>query len=153
MNPVYHSENNCLIETATKTLVACCQSSVIPDDGSVTAIGGGAFYGCSDWTILEIPDGITSIGYCAFCDCESLTSLVIPDSVTYFGRALLSRFTNLEGIYYKGTANEWEKINIEVDNDEFINIKRYYYSETRPTGEGNYWHYVDGVITVWTKGN
>ena len=39
-NPVYHSDGNCLIKTASKTLVVGCKTSVIPDDGSVTSIGG-----------------------------------------------------------------------------------------------------------------
>jgi hypothetical protein len=25
----------------------------------------------------------------------------------------------------------------------------YLYSETAPSNEGNYWHYVDGNITIW----
>jgi len=25
----------------------------------------------------------------------------------------------------------------------------YWYRETQPTEEGNYWHYVDGVATKW----
>lgn len=33
------------------------------------------------------------------------------------------------------------------------NATRYYYSETQPVEEGNYWHYAeDGVtLVVWTK--
>jgi hypothetical protein len=33
--------------------------------------------------------------------------------------------------------------------------KRYYYSETQPTAEGNYWHYdTDGVTpVVWGSDN
>ena len=42
-NPVYHSAGNCLIETATKTLIAGCKTSIIPDDGSVTSIGKEVF--------------------------------------------------------------------------------------------------------------
>ena len=42
-NTVYHSEGNCIIETVSKTLIAGCQNSVIPDDGSVTSIGYSAF--------------------------------------------------------------------------------------------------------------
>ena len=42
-NPVYHSAGNCIIETESKTLIAGCKSSVIPNDGSVTSIGEGAF--------------------------------------------------------------------------------------------------------------
>ena len=42
-NSVYHSAANCLIDTASKTLIAGCKTSVIPADGSVTSIGEGAF--------------------------------------------------------------------------------------------------------------
>lgn len=42
-NTTFHSNGNCLIETATKTLIIGCATSVIPDDGSVTKIGLLAF--------------------------------------------------------------------------------------------------------------
>ena len=84
-NHVYHSAGNCLIETASKTLVAGCKSSVIPADGSVTSIEDWAFYGCSSLTSIEIPSSVTSIGYFAFGYCNSLTSIEIPSSVTCIG--------------------------------------------------------------------
>ena len=49
-NSRYHSKGNCLIETASKTLIAGCSNSVIPSDGSVTSIGEGAFYYCTGLT-------------------------------------------------------------------------------------------------------
>ena len=42
-NTVYQSQGNCLIHTASKTLIVGCKSSVIPVDGSVTALGAGSF--------------------------------------------------------------------------------------------------------------
>ena len=84
-NNVYHSSGNCLIETASKTLIAGRNNSVIPTDGSVTSIGEWAFSGCSSLTSIEIPDSVTSIGDQAFYYCSSLTSVVIPDSVTSIG--------------------------------------------------------------------
>ena len=84
-NTVYHSKGNCLIETATKTLIAGCKTSVIPDDGSVTSIGYAAFYGCSGLTSITIPDSVTSIGYAAFWNCKRLTVVSIPNSVTSIG--------------------------------------------------------------------
>ena len=60
-NPVYHSAGNCLIETASKTLIAGCKNSIIPDDNSVTKIGFSAFDGCSGLTSISIPSGVTDI--------------------------------------------------------------------------------------------
>ena len=84
-NKTYHSSGNCLIETATKTLIAGCKASVIPTDGSVTRIGDSAFSGCTSLTGITIPDSVTSIGDYAFDGCTSLTSVTIPDSVTSIG--------------------------------------------------------------------
>ena len=84
-NPVYHSDGNCLIETESKTLIAGCKNSVIPDDGSVTSIGYSAFGGCESLTSIDIPDSVTSIGTAAFHQCYWLTSITIPDSVTSIG--------------------------------------------------------------------
>ena len=81
-NSKYHSRNNCLIETASKTLIAGCKTSIIPDDGSVTSIRDDAFYNCSGLTSITIPDSVTSIGSSAFEGCSGLTSITIPDSVT-----------------------------------------------------------------------
>ena len=84
-NPVYHSAGNCIIETESKTLIAGCKSSVIPDDGSVTSIGDYAFNGCSGLTSITIPGSVTSIGEYAFSGCSGLTSITIPGSVTSIG--------------------------------------------------------------------
>ena len=84
-NTVYHSDNNCLIETASKTLIAGCKNSIIPTDGSVTCIGEAAFYGCSSLTSITIPNSVTSIGEYAFSSCSSLTSITIPNSVISIG--------------------------------------------------------------------
>ncbi|MBR4770005.1 MAG: leucine-rich repeat protein, partial [Clostridia bacterium] len=84
-NPVYHSANNCLIETESKTLIAGCKASVIPNDGSVTSIGYSAFYGCSGLTSINIPNSVTSIEGWAFYGCSGLTSITIPSSVTSIG--------------------------------------------------------------------
>ncbi len=80
-NPLYHSENNCLIETATKTLIMGCNESVIPSDGSVTAIGPNAFYESVLLERIEIPPCVTSIGVGAFMSCKALRSITVPSSV------------------------------------------------------------------------
>ena len=93
-NSKYHSDGNCLIETASKTLVLGCRNSVIPSDGSVTVIGDFAFYQCSylesvgivgSGASIELPSCVISISNSAFNGCNSLTSVTIPDSIETIG--------------------------------------------------------------------
>ncbi len=84
-NRIYHSQENCLIETQSKTLIAGCKTSKIPDDGSVTSIGDWAFRYCGGLTSIVIPDSVISIGYQAFYECSGLTSVTIGSGVTSIG--------------------------------------------------------------------
>ena len=91
-NIVYHSAGNCIIETASKTLIAGCKASVIPSDGSVTSIAEDAFSYCRSLTSITIPSSITSIGKYAFNHCDNLTSVVFeePDGWSAGSTAILS---------------------------------------------------------------
>ena len=82
-NSIYHSDNNCIIHTSTKTLAVGCKNSIIPSDGSVIYIGAYAFSG-SKLTNLIIPSSIVKIGEFAFSAC-SMTEVVIPISVKTIG--------------------------------------------------------------------
>ena len=178
-NAVYHSAGNCVIETASKTLVAGCKNSVIPSDGSVTSIGYSAFRDCEYLTSVTIPSSVTiiddyafagctylksvailgdvtSISERAFSWCTYLESITIPSSVTIIGNYAFNGCGHLTSIYYGGTAEQWNEISIGSSNS-LADATCYYYSETNPfegagaVTEGNYWHYVDGVPTVWAK--
>ena len=82
-NAKYDSRGNCnaIIETATNTLLAGCQNTIIPN--SVTSIGERAFYGCSGLTNIEIPNSVTSIGEYAFYGCSGLKEVHVSDLVAW----------------------------------------------------------------------
>ncbi len=122
-------------------------SVTIPD--SVTSIGDCAFYECYNLTGVTIGNGVTSIGGWAFTNCYDLISVTIPDSVTIIGRYAFSNCESLTSVFYEGAADEWNEIAIDHYYNDFSDAALYYYSETKPTEEGNFWHYVDGVPTVW----
>ena len=94
-NTKYHSAENCIIETASKALIAGCKNSVIPADDSVTTIGYAAFSGCTGLTSVTIPDSVTSIGYVAFSGCTGLTSVTIGNGVTSIGNYAFNGCTGL----------------------------------------------------------
>ena len=54
----------------------------------------------------------------------------------------------IKNIFYAGTEFEWNEID-KGTYTEIVTNALHYYSETEPTEAGNFWHYVDGVPTVW----
>ena len=106
-NPVYHSADNCLIETESKTLLVGCKNSIIPDDGSVTDIAYAAFRNCEGLKSITIPDCITKIGDSAFCGCTGLKSITIPQSVLEIGGSAFGS-CNAEITYHVG--NDFAKV-------------------------------------------
>ena len=103
-NTVYHSAGNCLIKTASRTLIAGCQSSEIPADGSVTSIGTSAFNGCNSLKSIVIPKGVTSIGGGAFRHCTGLADVSIPDGVTSIGDSAFLGCNGLRKVVIPGSV-------------------------------------------------
>ena len=105
-NRNYIVAGNCLIEKATKTLVAGCLSSVIPADGSIAVIGDGAFSGFVDLQSIVIPDGVTKIGDYAFGSCMSLESINIPEGVVELGTGAFIGCSGIETLILPSTLKK-----------------------------------------------
>ena len=84
-NPKYYSENGCLIDKQTATLIWAYSGNTIPKDGSVKKIGSYSFYGRKDLESIEIPDVITEIGADAFSNCRNLVKVSLPNSLINLG--------------------------------------------------------------------
>jgi hypothetical protein len=77
----------------------------------------------------------------------------IPQCVSVF----VPKAEDTVTVFYGGNdGEEWDAIDIAKGNirltKDNITVKKcviYYYSETEPTEANKYWHYVDGVPTVW----
>ena len=80
-NTVYDSRNNCnaIIEKATNTLIAGCETTVIPT--SVTKIGSWSFWGRWGMKTITIPTSVKTIGEAAFAYCIGLENITLPSSV------------------------------------------------------------------------
>ena len=102
-----------------------CQDTVeidIPE--SVEFIGAEAFAYCHSLQNVHIPDGITSIKDNTFAYCYSLKTLTIPTSITHiYMDAFFSDmgYINSTTVYYEGSPEMWEMVNISSGNSLFYN--------------------------------
>ncbi len=83
-NETYFSNGNCVIGH-DGTLVVGCNGSVIPTDGSVTAIDNYAFYDRNGIDSIVLPDSVTHIGLYAFAGMDSLTDVTLNDHIEFMG--------------------------------------------------------------------
>ena len=79
-NPVYTSwsNSNAIIEKATKTLIAGCDKTIIPD--GVECIGADAFTSCNKMTKITIPESVSSIE-ATFSSCSSLRTVHVKSDI------------------------------------------------------------------------
>jgi hypothetical protein len=98
-NPAYDSRKGCnaIIETETNTLIAGCDTTIIPE--SVTKIGRSAFNSLTSLESVVIPEGVTEIGRCAFLGCESLTTVTLPVGVEEIDETAFDECMDLTTIY------------------------------------------------------
>lgn len=99
---------------------------VIPNN--ITNISYGAFEGCDDLTNIIIPGSITSIDSDAFKDCISLTNINIPKSVKTISYDAFNGCSNLTDVYYEGSKEDWENIEIKINNNRLLNANIHYNS-------------------------
>ena len=140
--------------------------------GSVHTIGSDAFWNCQSLTSVTLCEGISVIGVEAFA-WTPIKEIVIPDSVEMIERRAFSGCDKLTTIiigkgvktietsafngcynsdkYYRGSEEDWN--NITISNRDFTTLdtsRLYFYSETKPSGEGKFWHYdEDGKPVKW----
>ncbi len=105
-NTTFGGSGNCLIETATKTLVLGCNNSVIPADGSVEVIGESSFVNCDLITEITIPDSVKIVCEDVFNGCLALREVKIGNGVTYIGKYAFSGCKVLNSVIFD-TPEGW----------------------------------------------
>ena len=88
------------------------QSISIPS--SVTEIDDEAFLRCTSLQSIILPNQLKRIGFEAFRRCTSLQSISIPNSVFAIGAKAFSHCSSLKEIFFQGTLEQWEKINLGI---------------------------------------
>ena len=96
-------------------------------------------------TFLDIPEGPYFTENGVFAN-SSLISVVLPASLRSVGDDIFENCP-IETIYFRGTQDQCPQD--LKDQATAAGATIYYYSETRPSGTGNYWRYVSGKPAVW----
>ena len=152
-NPI-DSEDPNAIQTYTLIKYASGKEDTkftFPNDITVTKIEDCAFHSSKNLSFVTIPDGIPDIDFYTFENCSGLREIVIPKSVTNIRKNAFKDCSNLKSVYYRGSQSPWNSIIIEDGNDILGStaLKKYWYTETPPSSNGDFWHYINGVVTVW----
>lgn len=98
----------------------CCNLTNVTIGKNVTTIGRSAFSYCDRLTSITLPNCVTKIDDYAFYWCDSLTSIIIPASITEVGDDAF-QYCNLTDIYFIGTQEQWNNINIGSNNTSLSN--------------------------------
>ncbi len=102
-----------------------CTHYQIPD--SVTKIVSCAFENNKIIKTLIIPNGIKKIDIYTFSECELLEKIVLPNSLTDIYAYAFYDCSSLTDVYFTGSSEEWDTINISSRNESLLNAKFHYF--------------------------
>ena len=123
----------------------------IPEDVTTMAYGALAFN--ANLKSIKMGDNVKNITELAACACPSLEYVIIGSGVEFIGSWAFSGCDKLAAVYYHGTEEAWKAVGRESYDDGYewdYTATVYFYSETNPETEGNFWHYdSDGKPAIW----
>lgn len=111
-----------LEEIGTGAFMGCSSLANVTIPSTVSVMAWGAFCECA-FSSIEIPDKVTVISTSAFQDCKNLTSVTIPNSVRTIEASAFIRCNALSDVYYDGSKEQWEAIEIGNNNQSLQNAK------------------------------
>lgn len=77
-----------------------------------TELDPDMFYGCSSLVAAVLPSGTRTIGSWTFAYNDALRAVVLPKGVTRIDEYAFAGCEALETVYFEGTREEWEKVEI-----------------------------------------
>ncbi|MBR3149275.1 MAG: S8 family serine peptidase [Eubacterium sp.] len=103
-------ESNAFSNTGLKEVVS----------DSIESVRYCAFGGCSELTYIELRN-LSELSENAFEGCENLSTVTLSNKLLSVGSDAFYGCTNLTDVYYDGTENEWNNIDIADNNDCLTN--------------------------------
>ena len=151
------------VETIEDYAFGKCQNlkSIIISD-SITYIGTSAFEMCSNLHTVSFSDNseLQEIDDAAFGSCTSLNLISIPITTERIGDGAFDNCTSLTDVYYTGTEDEWNNINIEANNSYLTSANIHYENSSSDIpevinrcGQNLTWTLQNGLLTISGTGD
>ncbi|MBR2341048.1 MAG: leucine-rich repeat domain-containing protein [Clostridia bacterium] len=110
----------------TDAFKGCENLTDINIEASLTRLAFRAFRGCKSLTNIVLPDTLTTIGQYAFEDCVNLKSVTFSSAVNLIELSAFEDCSLFTDVYYKGTAEQFNKMRIEGGNTVVYNATIHY---------------------------
>lgn len=127
---------NSVISIGEHAFANCWKLENVIMSNNITSLGEGAFCQSGSLKSVTIPNNITTIERNTFLECESLTSITISNTVKSVGNYAFDKCLNLSDVYYTGTEEQWNKIQIGSNNECLTNANIHFQSKDPTTAPG-----------------
>ena len=111
---------------AGSAFLGCTALKSVTLKEGLTSIENFTFKRCTSLTKITLPESVTSIGAYSFSGCEELNTVRIGKYVTGIGYAAFENCEGITDIYYSGSEANWNRINIDEENDALANATMHY---------------------------
>ncbi len=142
LEEVYFGSN--VLSVDEEAFSGCILLTKINFGSGAQSVASNAFSECIALMKIEIPANVLVIENEAFNGCNSLETVIVEignERERSFDGNAFQGCNNLDRIYYKGTADSWQLIEISEDAIYPLNVTPYYYTSNAPTSVDNYWYY------------
>ena len=113
------------IEDAAFSFCESLSEVTLPD--SLTDFGEEqVFSSCKSLTTIRVPSCVTTLGWGSFINCYNLKSIEIPNTVTQIGHWAFSGCSSLMDVFFLGTIEEWNSIEIRDANGPLLNATKHF---------------------------
>lgn len=137
------------------TFEGCSGLTALRIPSSVNHIGVMAFADCTSLVEITLPESLNGVGFQMFYNCTALKEITIPKIVRTIQREMFYNCTNLKKatfstdlnkidenaffgcdnlaqVYYEGTQEQWEKVEVSAGNDAILRAEVH-------LGDGSIW--------------
>ncbi|MBQ2972728.1 MAG: leucine-rich repeat domain-containing protein [Clostridia bacterium] len=154
-NLKYSSDEYDVFFNEEKTTLIQCPSNIpqieyrIPN--GVINIENEAFLNCKKITNIVVPNGVTKIGSYAFAHCDNLAKIILPNSLISIGIYAFYLSNSLSDVYFCGTEEEWNAIEIGSYNNDGLENAMIHYNYVYNENSSDHSIKKDFVILPSTK--